>query len=225
MFRCKLVLGCVLVFWGTGPAFAADCAWLQQQIPQLRAQCASGMYCKDLDAFKAQAKANCGSSFDPADSSANTRPPAVSTPIPPAPIPAAPSPCDPATNAEAVREAREGTDRIKKFVKSLQSSGLPVPSGLAVAMKTLNKFTTAADMGVDLAEAAGQADYEVRKIVANKYALCEGDEDEKFICYAKIDRQWQARNVNAALNWNNPGSVVRRAVAKWLGAKCNQLPR
>ena len=131
-------------------------------------------------------------------------------------------PCDPATNAKAVAEAREGIDKIKKVVSQLRSSGLPIPKGLANAMTVLNRFATAADMGVDVAEAAGQADYEVQKIVANKYSLCEGDDDEKFVCYAKIDHVWMARNVNAVLNWDNPGSVVRRTVEKWLGAKCDK---
>jgi hypothetical protein len=79
------------------------------------------------------------------------------------------------------------------------------------------------DSGVDVGEAAGQVDYQVQGLVANKEKLCEAaGEDEEWICKAKVARQWQARNLEAVLNWNNVGSVVRRVAAKWAGNGCAQ---
>src|SRR5262249_15424373 len=127
--------------------------------------------------------------------------------------------CDPATNAQAVAEARQGIERLRNFMSAIKDLGVPVPPTLSTA---IDRMTRAVEMGVDLGEAAGEVDYEVTRITANKHALCDlstPDDDERFVCYARIDRQWQARNVNAVLDWNNTHSVIRRAVDKWTGSK------
>jgi hypothetical protein len=130
--------------------------------------------------------------------------------------------CDPATNAQAVAEARQGIERLNNFMSAIQGLGVPVPPTLSAAV---DRLTRAAAMGVDLAEAAGEVDYQVQQIVANKHALCDlasPDDGDRWVCYAQIDRQWQARNVNAVLDWGNTGSVIHRAVDKWLGSKCER---
>ncbi|MER9105743.1 hypothetical protein NKH95_17570 [Mesorhizobium sp. M0848] len=131
----------------------------------------------------------------------------------------APSACDPASNAKEVAEAREGIKQYQKFLDVLKSSGLPVPPTLQALG---NKFGESVEMGVDLAEAAGQVEFELQEIRKNKYSLCaQFDDNEDGVCWAKVDRLWQARNVEAVLS-SNPGSVVRRAVSKWLGNTCRK---
>jgi hypothetical protein len=130
--------------------------------------------------------------------------------------------CDPATNAQAIAEAREGLEKIRNFMSALGTLGVPVPTPLSNAV---DRFGHAVEMGIDLGEAAGEADFQVQQIVSNRHRLCDlstPDEDERWICYARIDRQWQARNVNAVLNWENTGSVIRRAVNKWMGSRCDR---
>jgi hypothetical protein len=130
--------------------------------------------------------------------------------------------CDPATNAKAVAEARQGIERLNNFMLAIRGMGVPVPPSLSTV---IDRLTHAVEVGVDLAEAAGQVDYQVQKIVANKHALCDlafPDDGDRWACYARVDSQWQARNVNAVLDWNNTGSLIRRAAAKWLGSKCDR---
>ncbi len=129
-------------------------------------------------------------------------------------------PCDPATNAAAVAEARQAIGQINDFMGAIRSLGLPVPPQLVAATQRL---TSAIETGIDIGEAAGQVDYQVQQIVARKEKLCEAaGEDEEWPCKARIARQWQARNVDAVLNWNNTGSVVRRLAATWTGSRCRQ---
>ncbi|MER8843678.1 hypothetical protein [Mesorhizobium australicum] len=127
--------------------------------------------------------------------------------------------CDPATNAVAVKEARSGLDKVDNFIAQLKALGLPVPSTLVLAV------THAASKGVDLGEAAGQVDAEVQEIVKNKKKLCVDQPEERDACEARIERQWQQRNVEASLDWSNTHSVLRRAVDKWTGNHCHvKLP-
>jgi hypothetical protein len=39
--------------------------------------------------------------------------------------------------------------------------------------------------------------------------------DEYMICTARIDRQWQARNVKKVLDWEDDKSWVRKVWSKW----------
>lgn len=133
--------------------------------------------------------------------------------------------CDPATNAAAVAEARQALEKMNKWISATKLLGFAVviPPLLSGAIDRLNSGLDAMKMGVDLAEAAGQADNQVLRLVADKRRLCDvsSPEDGGAVCLATIERQWMVRNVNAVLNWDNPGSVIRRAVDKWLGSKCD----
>jgi hypothetical protein len=130
--------------------------------------------------------------------------------------------CDPATNAQAVAEARQGIEQLNGLTGAIRNLGIPVPPRL---LNAVNRLSQAVEMGVDLGEAAGEADYQVQQIVANAHSICDqsySESDDRFVCYATVDRQWQNRNANAVLNWNNAGSVVRRAAAKWAGSRCDR---
>ncbi|TPI85482.1 hypothetical protein [Mesorhizobium sp. B2-8-9] len=127
------------------------------------------------------------------------------------------TPCDPATNAATVKEARDALDKVGKFITQIRAMGLQVPATFTGAVSTMEH---AANAGVDLGEAAGQVDYEVQQIVKDKKKLCVDNTEGEAACEARIDRQWQQRNVQATLDWSNTHSVFRRVVDKWAGNHC-----
>jgi hypothetical protein len=132
------------------------------------------------------------------------------------------SPCDPATNAKEVAEARKAIDQYNTVVNLIERSRLPVPEKLAKAMKVLNRFATAAEIGVNFGEAAGQADYEVQRIMADKHALCATvHEDSRDACDIRVEETKILRALDYTLNWSNPGSVIRRGISRSLGFDCD----
>lgn len=129
--------------------------------------------------------------------------------------------CDPATNAEAVREVRQAINKYRRSLDVLKGLGVPI----GPIENYLRVLASAVEKGVDIAEAAGEVDAEMQRIAAKNERLCDlaySDDDSRWVCYAKFARSWQARNVKAVLNWNDSGSVIRRAVNKWLGSRCDR---
>lgn len=129
--------------------------------------------------------------------------------------------CDPATNADRVREAREALDKVDQLNKMLSLAGLQPPPLLK---KAIDRYTAAVNAGIDIAEAAGQTDFELQKIAKDRKILCAlGDQDEEAICEAKIDRlRWG--DPRAAIDWSNAGSVFRRVAQKWADGTCTVKP-
>ncbi|TIL78920.1 MAG: hypothetical protein E5Y89_13970 [Mesorhizobium sp.] len=125
--------------------------------------------------------------------------------------------CDPATNAAAVKDARDALGKVDKFITQVRAMGLKVPPTLSGAVSTM---THAAKAGVDLGESAGQVDYEVQQLVKDKKKLCVDHPEGEDACEARIETQWQQRNIEATLDWSNTHSVLRRAVDKWAGNHC-----
>lgn len=127
--------------------------------------------------------------------------------------------CDPATNAAAVREAREALKKIRESFDFLGQAGLPVPNVLKIA-------ANAVEAGVNLGEAAGELDAYLQEIDRRKERLCElaypSGDDWQDVCKAQIARLWQARNVKAVLNWSDSTSLLRRAARKWTGSRCDR---
>lgn len=129
--------------------------------------------------------------------------------------------CDPSTNADRVREAREASDKADQLNKMLALAGLQPPPLLK---KAIDRYTVAFNAGIDIAEAAGQADFELQKIAKDRKILCAlGDQDEVAVCEAKVDRlRWG--DPRAAIDWSNAGSVFRRVAAKWADGTCSVKP-
>jgi hypothetical protein len=206
---------------------AADCSFLLSKIQDLERFCANGQYCSDLRSFQQTAREKAC----PVNTQQGTASPVPSARRSPAPQPKLPSlqaprgataqvQCDPATNAEAIAEARRGVQKLNEFLGALRAAGLPIPRSLS---GTIGRFSRAVELGVDLADAAGEVDYAVQKITDDEMRLCaelNPTDGSVGICEAHVFRQWQRRNIEAVLDWNNTGSFIRRAARKWMGSKC-----
>lgn len=130
--------------------------------------------------------------------------------------------CDPATNARLVAEARQSLQQFKDAMKVLRMSGIPIPSALSAAA---TRVAMATEMGVDLAEAAGQADFHLQKIVKDKLSMCATlDESEVSVCEARVLRGWQQYSLDAVLGIKNPASMIRRVADKWTKSGCKAAP-
>jgi hypothetical protein len=116
---------------------------------------------------------------------------------------------------ESVDRTRARTEAVNIFIDSVKKAGLPVSRTLLSKVSAMNQ---AVEMGVDVGEAAWEAEAEVKRVVANKKLLCADLAEEAIVCEARIERQWQARAVNYTLNPENEGSVVSRTLKKWFGA-------
>lgn len=130
--------------------------------------------------------------------------------------------CDPATNEQSIIEARGAIERYRNSFRFLKSIGLPVP---LTVEKLVNVLVGAVEKGIDFGEAAGEVDANLQEIVAQQDRLCDlsyVEEGARWACYARVASLWQARNVPGVLDWNNTGSLVRRAAKKWLGSRCDR---
>jgi hypothetical protein len=126
---------------------------------------------------------------------------------------------------ERITEARRKIEIVEEFMEDIERVGGKVPP---VLKRAVDRYLLASKMGVDAAEAANEVSKELRAIYADMYSICRAkagvlpgqaqtpeQADEYFVCQAKVDRQWQARNVQKVLNWNDDGSWVRRVWNKW----------
>jgi hypothetical protein len=121
---------------------------------------------------------------------------------------------------DQIEAERKKIKKIQDFIKDLEAAGGEVPAGLK---KSVNRFLWAIDKGLDVADEAENVSIWLKKVYEDLYAVCKAgattdgiyDDDQYYICKAQIDRKWQARNIDAVLNWNNDKSLVRRLWDRW----------
>lgn|GEM_PF-2817093 len=127
----------------------------------------------------------------------------------------------PVNRTKAQIEAeRKKIKKVQDFIKDLEAAGAEVPQGLK---RSVSRFLWAIDKGLDIADEAENVSIWLKKVYEDLYALCKAgattggvyDDDQFYICKAEIDRKWQARNIDAVLNWNNDKSLVRRLWDRW----------
>ncbi len=109
---------------------------------------------------------------------------------------------------------------VKDFIQAIEKIGGKVPSPVKAAIKAI-------EIGNDLGESAKEVDEWLKKVYKSLYSVCEEGasslydqtemewDDHRMECMLNIDRQYQARNLNAVLAWNNDKSVVRRLWEKF----------
>ncbi len=124
-----------------------------------------------------------------------------------------------------IAKARRNIGLIEQFMKDIEQVGGKVPGPLK---RAVDRYTTAIKMGTDAAEAANEVSRELRIIYEDMYSICREKAgimpgqpqtaeqgDEYIMCQLKVDRQWQARNVQKVLSWQDDGSWVRKLWSKW----------
>jgi hypothetical protein len=124
-----------------------------------------------------------------------------------------------------ITRARERIKTVQDFMKEVERFGGKIPPGLK---RSVDRYIFAAEMGLDAAEAADEVSAELRLIYEDAYRIC-GDAnggdgtDDYWICRARVDRQWQARNVQKTLDWNDDRSWVMKVWGKWKARLANWL--
>ena len=112
--------------------------------------------------------------------------------------------------------AREKIRVVQEFMKAIESVGGEVPKGLK---RAVDRYLLAAEMGLDAGEAAEEVSRELAVVYHNAYKVCEASDrdgtDDYWVCRAKVDRVWQARNTQKVLDWNDDTSWVSKVWAKW----------
>ncbi len=124
-----------------------------------------------------------------------------------------------------IADTRRNMKLVEEFMKDIERMGGDVPSGLKGAV---SRYLLAVNLGTDAAEAANEVSKQLRVIYEDMYSICRSkagilpgqpqtidQADEYFVCQAKVDRQWQARNVQKVLDWDDDGSWVRKLWDKW----------
>jgi hypothetical protein len=132
--------------------------------------------------------------------------------------------------------------RTKKYLENLDTivsisedieqwgSGDLKASKIVIAIRkgtaVLKKYKFAAELGYEAAAAAEEVHVALQEMSAQAHARCKdtfsADEDEVTQCLVKYDRQWQARNVKAVLDINDPDSWIRKVWVRW-GSKILDL--
>ena len=109
---------------------------------------------------------------------------------------------------------------VKEFVEALEKVGGKVPGPVKMAIAAI-------EAGQEIGESAEDVDKWLKEVYQGLYNACEEGasslhkkgsmewDDYKTMCELKIDRKWQARNINAVLAWNNDKSLVRRLWEKF----------
>lgn len=100
---------------------------------------------------------------------------------------------------------------VVEAIEAIERTGGRVQPALKIAVYS---YAEAREIGKDLQRSIDLVNLELQRFYQNSEIGCA--EDPEFAddpppnaCTAKIDRQFQARAVNAVLNWNNENSVVR----------------
>jgi hypothetical protein len=126
----------------------------------------------------------------------------------------APAPVN-TTAKERADDLRKNIQTVKDFMKAIEGVGGKVPDGLKNAV---NRYTWALEKGADVGEEAEQVSIWLKKVTADMYAVCDQQpEDDAIVCKAGIDHNWQYRNLDAVLNWNNDESLIKRLWRRWGG--------
>ena len=103
-----------------------------------------------------------------------------------------------------VLTAQEQLRKIKDLIDDLEKVGVEVPE----LSKAVNRLQIAIDTGIDVGNAAAETSAILAVHANDAYAKCGDD----YVCVAKYDAAYQARNVNYTLNIDNPDSVVRKSI-------------
>jgi|SoiMethySBSTD1v2_1073268.scaffolds.fasta_scaffold103375_2 hypothetical protein len=109
------------------------------------------------------------------------------------------------TNADDYKRAQDQLHRLEDLIDNLQKIGADVPESLT---KTLKALRISIDTGMDLGNAAAEASSALAEYTTKVNAACGND----FVCLAREEHVWQARNTNYTLNWDNPNSAARNFV-------------
>src|SRR4026207_1622235 len=109
------------------------------------------------------------------------------------------------TNADDYKRAQDQLHRLEDLIDNLQKIGADVPESLT---KTLKALRISIDTGMDLGNAAAEASSALAEYTTQGNAACGND----FVCLAREEHVWQARNTNYTLNWDNPNSAARNFV-------------
>ena len=133
-------------------------------------------------------------------------------------------------------------ERAKKYIENLETiieisndieklgGGDLKASGIGIALRrgtaVLKRYKFAVELGYEAAAAAQEVHLALQEMSAQANARCKdefsADEDEVTQCLVKYDHQWQARNVKAVLDINNPDSWIRKVWIRW-GSKILDL--
>ena len=127
--------------------------------------------------------------------------------------------------SENIEQMQKDIKMVKDFVDGIEKLGGAVPGPVKLAIAAI-------EAGTATAESAEAVDKWLKEVYDGLYNACEAGasaqyekgsmdwDDHKTMCEVKVDRKWQARNINAVLNWNEDKSLVRRLWEKFK----NQIP-